>query len=284
MGPGAKPAPLIVIGLLLIIVAAAAWWLNSPSPTDLLPDAYVNIKHRFALAPPREWLQLTPENFKQIIEEYKDRFPKELQAMIAKPGFEVSFIRIPGTPDEFAPSFNVVVMPLKQNLPPLTGSEKDDAARTITTEFKKHIKDYTMESSSIVEVDGLASLQITGTAPLTVVLEPSKPVMSEKGAFGLQHVIGHTQEVSKTFLLKTHQVLVPGRKRAYVISFTAEEGGFAEVAPVFRSVTESFRVMERPPRFGPIIMGSLNGGLIGAGLYLFYVFIGRVIIALSSRP
>ncbi|MEK6744152.1 MAG: hypothetical protein AABZ15_11095 [Nitrospirota bacterium] len=282
--PEKRPAPLALIGLLLIVAAAAAWWLNFPSSSGLFPDSYVNSRHQFALTPPREWLQLTPENFKQLIEEYKDRFPKELRSLITKPGFEVSFVRIPASPEEFTPSLNIVVIPMKQNLPPLTGADKDEAVKSITTELKKHIKDYTMESSSIVEVDGLASLQIMGSAPLTVILEPSKPVMSEKGAFGLQHVVGHSQAVMRTFTLRSEQLMVPGRKRAYVISYTADEGGFAEVAPVFRSVTGSFRVMERPPRFGPVVMGALNGGIIGAGIYVFYIFVGRVMIALSNRP
>jgi hypothetical protein len=264
-------------------VIALAWWLNYPRSGDVPDGAYVNMKHRFALSAPPDWLLITPGNFKQIMAEYKDRFPRDLQTIVANPGFEVSFVRIPATAEEFAPSLNVVVMPLKQNLPPLTESDKGEAVKAITMEMGKHLRDYTMESSSIVPVDGLASLQITGTASLAMVLEPSRPVMSEKGAFGLQHVVGHTQEVSKTFILKAHQVFVPGRKRGYVISFTAEAAGFPDVAPVFQSVTRSFRVMERPPRFGPVMMGALNGGLIGAGLYLLYVFSGRVIIALSSR-
>ena len=281
-GPEKRPAPLVLIAFLLAAVIVMAWWLNYPRPGDVPDGAYVNMKHRFALSAPPDWLLITPGNFKQIMAEYKDRFPRDFQTIAANPGFEVSFVRMPATAEEFAPSLNVVVMPLKQNLPPLTESAQHEAAKVITTEMGKTPEDYTMESSSIVAVDGLASLQITGTASLAVVLEPSRPVMSEKGAFGLQHVAGHTQAVSKTFILKALQV-VPGRKRGYVISFTAEASSFPDVAPVFQSVTRSFRVMERPPLFGPVMMGALNGGLLGAGLYLLYVFSGRVILALSSR-
>ena len=277
-----RPAPLVLISFILISLIALAWWLNFPSPSDLPADAYVNVKHQFAFAPPRDWLQLTPENYERIIEEYKDRFPGELRSLIANPGFEVSFVRVPNSQNEFAPSFNVVVIPLKQDLPPLTGSEKDEAAKSISREFRKQVKYYTMESSSIVDVDSLPSLQIIGSAPLTVVLEPSKPIMSAQRILGMQQVIGHTQEVNRTFTLKTTQFMVPGRKRLYVISYTAEESDVPAFGPVFNSVTRSFRVMDRPPRFGPVTMGALNGALFGAGLYLLYIFIGRVMIALRK--
>jgi hypothetical protein len=40
---------------------------------------------------------------------------------------------------------------------------------------------------------------------------------------------------------------------------------------------ETFRLLERPPRFGGIVMGALNGGLFGAGLYLGGLVIGRLV-------
>lgn len=278
-----KPAPLILVALLLLATGVAAWWLNFPASNALPDGSYVNLKHQFALSAPAEWLQLTPENFKQIMEEYKDRFPRQFGELIGKPGFEVGFVRIAGSATDFSPSFNVVVMPLKGNLPPLTESEKDKAAETIVGEMKQSIDDYSMESASIVSVDGLASLQIVGSAPLTVVLQKSEPIMSEPGAFGWKHVVGQTEEVKKTFTLKAHQVLVPGKKRGYIISYTGEAGTFADVAPVFNSVTESFRVLERPPRFGPILMGALNGGLLGGCGYFAFIFIGRLFLLFAKQ-
>lgn len=281
--PAQKPAPLIAVFPAFIVVVVAAWWLNFPSSSPLPIDAYVNLKHQFALSAPREWLQLTPENYQQMMEEYKDRFPREMRPFIEKPGFEVSFVKIPSAPGEFSPSINVVVMAMKGDLPPLTEPEKEDAVKMLVPEMEKYIKDYALESASIVDVDGLASLRIVGNAPMTVVLQPSTPVMSEKGAFGWQHVVGHTQEVSKTFDLHAVQTLVPGKKRGYIISYTGESGSFSDAAPVFDEVTASFRVMERPPRFGPVVSGAMNGGLIGAGLYLFYILVGRVIMLFTKK-
>jgi hypothetical protein len=280
---GPKPASLAAITVALAAVALAAWWLNFPSSSSVSSDAYINLRHQFALSAPREWLQLTPENFKQVIEEYKDRFPKELMQFIDKPQFEVSFIKIPSRSEEFSPSINVVVMPLKQNLPPLTESRKDEAVKMIGAEMERYVRDYSMESSSIVTVDELASLQITGNVPLKIVLQPAVPIKSEKRAFGMHHVVGHTEEVSTTYELRMLQTMVPGKKRGYVITYTGEAGSFSEVAPVFDGVTKSFRVLERPPRFGSVVTGALNGGLIGAGIYLFYVFIGRLMLALSKQ-
>lgn len=278
-----KPAPLILLVPLLLAVVAAAWWLNFPRSNALPEGSYVNLKHQFALSAPAEWLQLTPENFKQIMEEYKDRFPAAMRNLISKPGFEVGFVRIEGSSADFSPSFNVVVMPLKSDLPPLTESEKARAVESIVGEMKKQIEDYAIESASIVTVDGLASLQLVGAAPMTMVLQKSEPILSEKGAFGMSHVVGHTEELKKTFMLKAHQLLVPGKKRGYIISYTGEADAFANVAPVFSAVTESFRVMERPARFGPVLMGALNGGLIGAGGYLFYIFVGRLFMLFSKK-
>src|SRR5512139_2887424 len=71
----ASPGVVVLIGLLLLVFAGAAWWLNFPSIAPLPEGAYINEKHRFAFAPPAEWLQLTRENAKQIFEQHQDRLP-----------------------------------------------------------------------------------------------------------------------------------------------------------------------------------------------------------------
>lgn len=281
--PAATPAMVLLIGLTLAAFIAAAWWLNAPSPSPLPEGAYINQKHRFAFAPPPEWLQLTKENAKQVFEQYKDRFPPELRSLVSNPSFEVSYLRLAGTAAEFSPSLNVVVMEMKQNLPPLTESEKEEAAQKIFSELAKANMNYRPESSAIVEVDGIRSLQLIGTASIEFVVEPSQPILSGPGAFGMTRVTGHTQEVRKTFELRSVQLLVPGKKRAYIISYTGENAAFADVAATFDIVTGSFRVMERPPRFGSITMGALNGGLLGGGIYLFIQFIGKLVIVFGGR-
>ncbi len=280
---GTHAAPLYLVVPLLIAILAAAWWLNFPLSGELTPNAYVNLKHQFALSAPPDWLQLTPENFKQLAAQYADRLPKQFAQVSANPGFEVGFVKLSDNQTDFAPSLNIVVMPFKKNLPTLTESERNLASESIVAEIKKRIAGYTVETTSIVTVDGLASLQIVGSAPMTLVLKPSEAIMSEPGAFGLIHAIGQTEAVTKTFTLKTNQILVPGKKRGYVITYTGDADTFDEVVPLFNGVTTSFRVIERPPRFGPIVMGALNGGLIGGGIYALYILIGKLFLLFAGK-
>jgi hypothetical protein len=76
--------------------------------------------------------------------------------------------------------------------------------------------------------------------------------------------------------LKFRQALVPGRKRAYVVTFTALEKRWDELAPVFQRILDSFRVLQRPPRFGPVLNGAAIGGLIGAILGCMGMLIRRL--------
>lgn len=271
------PAPLYAVVLLILFIAGVGWWLHFPSGLSMPQNAYISSPKGFALSPPPEWVMITPQNYEKIMEQYKDLFPQKLRKHLLKPGFEVSFVKIPEGETEFTPSFNVVAVPFKGNLPALTESEKENAAKIISEEMSKHLDTYQLESSAIVKVDKLASLQITGTAALTLIFKPSSPIMSEPGAFGMRHVVGHTEKISKEFKLKTVQNFVPGHGKGYIISCTHDETAYPEVEPAFNAVMESFRVLDRPPRFGPVIMGAFNGGLIGAGGYLLWILLGRLV-------
>jgi hypothetical protein len=78
------------------------------------------------------------------------------------------------------------------------------------------------------------------------------------------------------------QTLIPGRNRAYIITCTALDSQYPEYRRPFNRAIESFRVLERPPRFGSIVMGGIQGGLIGALGYLLYYIVSAV-IALVKR-
>ncbi|MCX6557385.1 MAG: hypothetical protein NTW95_08170, partial [Candidatus Aminicenantes bacterium] len=69
--------------------------------------------------------------------------------------------------------------------------------------------------------------------------------------------------------LRYRQVFVPGKKRAYILTFTALRDEDDDAAVGFQSVLDSFRVLKRPPRFGPVLNGALIGGLIAALFFLF---------------
>ncbi|MCX6555744.1 MAG: hypothetical protein NTZ12_12155, partial [Candidatus Aminicenantes bacterium] len=69
--------------------------------------------------------------------------------------------------------------------------------------------------------------------------------------------------------LRYRQVLVPGKKRAYILTFTTHRDRGDDAAGDFQNLLDSFRVLKRPPRFGPVLNGALIGGLIAAIFFLF---------------
>lgn len=271
-----KPAPLAAIALAVALIAGALWWLNFPSGLPRNQATHVHQEKGFALTPPPDWLMLTASNYQDILKPYKDHFPKELRRFMAAANFEISFVKIPEKIGEFTPSLNVIAMPLKGPLPPLTEREKDKAVAVVSGEMSRLLDTYQLVSSRITEIDKLKSLEINSTASVKVVFSPASPIYSEPGAFGFRHVTGHTQEVSRTFEFKTLQTMVPGKRWAYIISCSFETADFSNAEAICKNVVSSFRVSERPPRFGSIAMGALNGGLIAAGLYLLYILSRRL--------
>lgn len=271
-----KPASLAAIGVALALIVGALWWLNFPSGLPRTKATHVNQEKGFALTPPADWLMLTASNYQDILKPYQDHFPKELRRFMSAANFEISFIRIPEKIGDFTPSLNVIAMPLKSALPPLTAGEKDKAVGVVSGEMSRLLDTYQLSSSRITEVDKLKSLEISSTASVKVIVTPSTPIYSESGAFGFRHVTGHTREVARTFEFRTLQTLVPGKRWAYIISCSFENADFQNTESICKAVVNSFRVKDRPPRFGSIAMGTLNGGLIGAGLYLLYILARRL--------
>lgn len=275
---GPKPAPLSLVALLLLVVIGAAWWLNVPSLSPVPEGAHLDPKSGYAVKAPADWLRITPENYASMVSEYRDRIPREFSGFIGngKPGFSVSFMKIPDSETEFSPNFNLAVIDTNgKEMPKLTESEKSKAVAAISGEFSRNLPSYRMIEANIVQVDGVDALQIIGEAELTVVTKPSTPIYSEAGAFGWRRVTGHTEAEKETYRIRAFQTVIPGRKRAYALSFMFDDLKTPELATLHREVIESFRLLERPPRFGAIAMGALNGGLFGAGIYLFGVLVGR---------
>lgn len=274
-----KPAPFALLLLLLLAVIGTGWWLNSPALSAFPADAYLDRKNGFAVKAPADWLMVTPDNYRTIIDQFRDKIPKELTHLIGsgKPGFAVSFLRIPASETDFAPNFNLSIIDTKgKNLPTLTEKEKSDAVTAISREFARQLPTYRLIDSRIVPVDGVDSLQITGEAELTVVTRKASPIYSAPGAFGLRQVTGQTEAEKQTYTIKAIQTMIPGKKRAYALNFMFDDLKTPEMEKVHAEVLNTFSLRERPPRFGAIVMGCLNGGLFGAGLYLFGLIIGRL--------
>ena len=276
--PSPKPAPLPLVILSLLLVIVAAVWLNFPQADRIQEGAYIDPKNQFAVKAPADWMLITPDNYQTIMKQYKDRIPKELAGFIAngKPGFVVSYFRIPETETEYAPNFNIVVVDTKgKNLPSPKDSDKDQIADMVFREYSRLFDGYKMEESNIVTIDRLDSVKITGATDLTVVTKPSEPIYSEPGAFGRRKLLSRTQEEKQTFHIRMLQTMIPGKMRAYVLSFMYDDLKTPEMSDVENEISESFRVLERPPRFGSIALGAFNGGLIGAGIYLLSIVFSR---------
>lgn len=274
-----KAAPLVGLILLFLAVMGASWWLNFPTISSVPVGAYRDTKNAYAVKAPAEWLLITPENHQSMATQFSDKIPKEFAGFIGKgkPGFSVSFLKIPAADTDFAPNFNLSLIDTKgKNLPALTESEKDTASKMIAKEFTRMLPQYRLLESRIIQVDGVNSLQITGEAELVSVSKKAAPIYTEPGAFGMRRITGYTEEEKQTYKIRAIQTMIPGKKRAYALNYMFDDLKTPEMGKLQAEVIETFRLLERPPRFGGIVMGGLNGGLFGMGLYLFGLIIGRL--------
>ena len=278
--PGTGPLEISIIAVLVVVIASVLWWLNFPQSKALPDGAIVNQKSHFAYAAPPDWLTITPQNYDKVMTEIKGHFPSDLRALISNrhPGFVASHLKSPEGADGFSPNFNIIVIDTKgKNFPALTESEKEQATKVISAELSRQLKGYKLLESNLVEVDGITSLQLVGQAELSLITKPAQPIQSVT-RYGFKTFQGYTPEERKSFNLKVIQTMVPGKGRGYIISSTFDVADGSQGDELNRKVADSFRVLERPPRFGPILMGALNGGLLAAGGYLLWFLFGRLVL------
>jgi hypothetical protein len=277
---GTGPVGLGIIVVLVVAIAATLWWLNFPQSGALPVGAIVNQKSHFAYTAPADWLTITPQNYDKVIAEFKGHFPADLRALISNrhPGFVASHLKNTEETDGFSPNFNIIVIDTKgKNFPALTESEKEKATKVISSELSRQLKGYKLLESRLVEVDNITSLQLVGQAELSLIVKPAQPIQSVS-RYGFKTFQGYTPEERKNFNLKVIQTMVPGKGRGYIISSTFDAADGSQGDELNRKVIDSFRVLERPPRFGPILMGALNGGLLAAGGYLLWFLFGRLVL------
>jgi hypothetical protein len=227
---------------LLLPLAAALWWLLNPRGLPVTPGSFRDGDKQFALRAPEGWLELTRANYEAIIRQYGTQLPAQFAQAPGGPGLAVSFVRL-GPLGEFPPSLNVVVV--KQAPPAINEKSKREAAKAIADGFNALLADYRQESVRIIEVDKIRALEIVSTAASPIRLP------GEAG-----RAPSH---------LRYRQVLVPGKKRTFILTFTDRADAATEFAGDYQRALGSFRVLKRPPRFGPVLNGGLIGGLV-AGL------------------
>jgi hypothetical protein len=247
---GVKPQGAWIYLVLLALFAGALWWLLSPRGLAVAPGSYRDLQERFALRPPADWVALTRENLAAITSQYAGQLPESIVQGLKGPGMVVSFVRLsPLAP--FSPSVNVVVA--EGTMPALNEKSKQEASRALGEGFRSMFADFRMERLDIVEVDKLRSLEMVSTMTFPLRLPGQR-------------------EVTR-FRLRMHQLLVPGGKHAYILTYTdlADAGDDSE--RTYQQVSRSFRALQRPPRFAPIPQNALLWGLIGGLLALTFSLI-----------
>jgi hypothetical protein len=275
LSAGPKPSVLSFLGAVvgLIAIVAAFWWLLSPEGLPVPEGAYVNEQHQFALSAPADWVTLTSDNYREALQKLGDRFPKNLQASLDQHRIEVGFLK-PLEAADFSPNINVVVM--QGDVPELDESQMEEGSKALEAVFSRLLDAYKLEKTEMMTVDELASLHFTSRAGLKLNVAQAQAGSGETPPEG-QPYASETPEQWKTFDLKMTQTLVPGKKRAYIITCTAEVSQFPQYQRIFESSIESFRVLQHPNRFGSIAMGALQGGLTAAILpLLFYIIMGII--------
>ncbi|MBI3577990.1 MAG: hypothetical protein HY089_01100 [Ignavibacteriales bacterium] len=267
--PETRPISLISgSAVLLVLFSAALWWLYTPEGSSVPEGSFINTRHRFAITPPSGWITLSPENYDEMFRLYGTKFQENLRQGLTQRKIENGFMKI--LPEgEFSPSVNIVVV--QGEMPPLDGDQKEEAAKAISGEFAKTFDAYTLDEKELVEIDELTSLRLVSKASVKFLIAESKPIYKETIP-GWRTVTGHTPAEWKTYNLKFIQTLVPGKKKGFIITCTAEANQFAQYKSAFEHMIDSFHVIERPPRFGPIMMGGIQSGLIGGIIFLLYYF------------
>lgn len=271
-----SPVALAVKIILLAIIGLSLWWLNFPRSGFMPADATINQKEQIAYKAPEGWLSVTPENMDKVLSQAKEVLTPELRAVLNSKSQNFAAVSVKtDTGGSFGTNFNINVIDTKgKNLPAINESSKEQATSQITKELSSKLGNYNLLDSKIITVDGLNSLQITGETEMTFITSQPQPVY-ENGPFG-RRFRGYTPTVRQTQKLQIIQTIIPGKGRGYVFTFTFDPGAEPKGAELNNSTLEQLRVLERPPRFNKILMGALNGALLGAGGYLLFALFSKL--------
>jgi len=253
----AAPAPTarrslswVIYLVLMLPFALALYLLLNPKGRAVETGSYRDNLNSFAVRAPAGWLTLNRENYDVIMRQYGTQLPAKLAEAASSKNLAVSFVRL-GLSNEFSPSMNVMIV--TKAPPPINEKSKQEAAQAIAAGFAAQFVDYRQESVKIIDVDSIRSLEIISTATLPFRFS------SAENAVNLR--------------LRSRQVLVPGKGRAYILTFSSRTDAGDDGDAEFLGALDSFRVLKRPPRFSPVLNGAFIGGLIAAMFFLFHAMI-----------
>src|SRR5262249_29971104 len=157
------------------------------------------------------------------------------------------------------PVVNVVAM--KGRPAPLDTRAVDEAAQTLHRRFRAILPDFNMKPPELTTVDGMKSARLEGAGTLRTKLSGAV-VRSATWDPSLRTYRHDVQEARfREDKIRFIQYLVPGGEHGYVVTFTlpgaAAEG---EMDDEVKRILGTFRVLDRPPRFGYAVRGAAIGG------------------------
>src|SRR5262249_32256630 len=130
--------------------------------------SYQSAAHHFAVATPKEWVNLNTENSDNVLKQYTDRLPEAVHNLdfskVVAYFYKVDDTRIGGA------SMNVVAV--QGHLPRLTEGNKAEVTQVATESLKSLAPNYALESSELVDVDNLHAIRIIGKASLHMMVQP----------------------------------------------------------------------------------------------------------------
>lgn len=266
-------------GAALLLVLGALWWLNSPSGGKIEQGHQIVDGKGFAYKPPKDWMALSNANFDQIMKPMRGKIPPGLRGFFDRKSFDTMYVRLPDKEGEFAPVFTVTAKPFKGAIPELTEAEKDKATAVLRQSFGGLSDDFKIERSEIRGIDGIKSLQV---ALALVIRIPASfaQAMTEQGTADSDAGALTAPPVGDAEIrLRASMTVTPGRHHGIVFTCMHSEEDPYGAEAVCRQTLESIRVTDRPPRFGGVTMGALNGGLIAAALGLMALMLRRTLSA-----
>ncbi|MFH0991921.1 MAG: zinc ribbon domain-containing protein [bacterium] len=253
-----RPSLLTMLGVLftILIIVGILWWLYNTEGLPVLGGSYIS-DTGFALYPPYEWAMLTKDNYLAFFESEGNKFPEQLRPYIANNKIEVGFIKLL---DEktFSPSVNVTLTEI--NMPVLDEEAKDEAVKVISEEFSKVVDNYELLKAELLEIDKTTSLRLLSRATVDIKVKEGQTEYFTTPR-GKKRVTGRSPDQWSSYTLKFEQTFIRAKNKAFIVTCTALESQYQEYKPKFDNILSSFRVIDRPPRFGIIMMGAIQGGL-----------------------
>ena len=242
-----------ILNLALAAAAAAGWYwfLGHASASELSLDAKKFAKHAFALTPAQGWEFST-----------KEQCGGPLGACVVAEALK----KLEGS--QVNAVFQVVAIPvhgLQITLSNRAALAKQYASAAVSEQFAK----YNLDSSELVELDGVTSLKVVSSATKHVRVQTAPGVRT---MWGLQP--GKFEEYD--FELALVSFIVPGKK-TYMMNYILEAGELPRLEPAVNGMVDSFRLLERPSRY------EAYGGFLGSvpGDALLGALVGLTVLALK---